>query len=123
MSGKVAVLILLFAAHVFFGAEYGRYLPVDPGSDRTLFWYFLVSHTLLVLWVSLDARAAKRSQPWFFLLAIAAFGFFAMPFYLGSTRPAGTWYRWLSKGLLYFGACVFAFGEVFQWVFRSVAGP
>lgn len=112
MNSKLVVLALLFFAHPAFGAWQARH------PDDNLLPYILTSHALLALWTWLDVRAAQRTgstQAW--AVAPAVFGFIAMPVYMGVNRPAGTWKRWVPLSLLFFAACVAAYGWAFSAAF------
>ena len=114
-----AILFLLLAAHLPLGMDYGQYSLDDPRSDRSLIVYSLVTHTTLVVWCLLDAKALGRRPPWWTWIATLVFGWFGVSFHLLSTRDEGRRLRVLAIGLVYFIVCIAIFGEVFQHTFES----
>lgn len=114
-----ALLALLLAAHFPLGLDYGQYPLDDPRSDRSLIAYNLVTHTALLAWSLLDAKALGRRPPWWTWVATLIFGWFGIVFHVLSTRAAGQRLRALVIGIVYFIICIAIFGEAFEHAFAS----
>ena len=123
MKYKYTVLVLQLITNAVFGYFYGHFGFDDKISHSVLTTYYFFTSFLMTIWCFLDLKGTNRAISAFPIVGVAIFNYWAIPVYLGVSRPGNSKFKSIGKALLFFIVCVTIFGNVCIWAFNSRVGP